>query len=163
MAILFHLVILIFDTVMISFCFLLYLLVLNNAGFFSLVCFVICDCDFIIQELFCENSLSPGLKLSFCREHLLLLLSGIQRHYLTPSKLHFGSKLIHINQDASLQSHLLLCAQIFLFPLRSEAIFLTNDWKRQGRKSGSTLLFSLSMIVFSRTPQIQRAKNPTFS
>lgn len=147
----------------ISFCFLLYLLVLNTA-IFSLACFVICDCEFIVVEIFDGNSLRPGLKLNFCRECLILHLE----HYLAHFKLNFSFQMFHINQvvwiyNANLQNCSWLCAfKICLFPCRSEGIFPTDHWMREGRTNGSILLFSLNMIMFFRTFLIWKLRTLLF-
>lgn len=73
----FQLVILITDIIMNLILSSTYLLILNNAFFLSLMHSMICDCEFNFMELFHGNYVKVGLKYSFCRECLVLLLSGI--------------------------------------------------------------------------------------
>ena len=111
-----------------SFCFLLYLLVLNNTIYF--LSFVFCDCSLsIFTEVFHGNSLNQ-VSNWVSADFYFLFLPGIYQYYLAHFKVNIGFQVFYINQvvgiyNENLQNHLGLCAfKIFLFLHHSGAKLL---------------------------------------
>ena len=114
-----------------SFCFLLYLLVLNNTIYF--LSFVFCDCSLsIFTEVFHWNSLNQVLNWVSAENFTFLFLPGIYQYawYSAHFKLNIGFQVFYINQvvgiyNENLQKHLWVHAfKIFLFLHHSGAKLL---------------------------------------